>query len=128
MKILILAGQFYPDLAGSGIATCLIARFMAERGHNVTVCVDEDNRYLSEVNGHPDFKIIHIPEYKDFMTGLADFGKPARAIAKELRKTMTLSMYIATCLCYYYPLLVILSVIQKCFLRSGMLLILEKEH
>lgn len=43
MKILILAGQFYPDLAGSGIATCLIARFMAERGHNVTVCVDEDN-------------------------------------------------------------------------------------
>ena len=86
MKILILAGQFYPDLAGSGIATCLIARFMAERGHNVTVCVDEDNRYLSEVNGHPDFKIIHIPEYKDFMTGLAGFGKPARAIAKELRK------------------------------------------
>lgn len=86
MKILILAGQFYPDLAGSGIATCLIARFMAERGHNVTVCVDEDNQYLSEVNGHPDFKIIHIPEYKDFMTGLAGFGKPARAIAKELRK------------------------------------------
>lgn len=73
MKILLIAGQFYPDLAGSGIATHAIARTLASRGHRVTVCVDSGNQYLEKVDKNPVFNVVFLPGYKDFLTGKGGF-------------------------------------------------------
>lgn len=86
MKILLLAGQFYPDLAGSGIATHMIANKLAQRGYDVTVCVDVSNSYLRTVNGSPRFKIKFINNYKAFMTGQSSFQNPTKEIYNVIKE------------------------------------------
>ena len=85
MKILLIAGQFYPDLAGSGTATHYIANDLARRGHDVTVYVDSKNTYY-EFNPHPNFTLEFIPDFKAFMTGGAGFKAPTEAIHSLLDK------------------------------------------
>ena len=86
MKILLLAGQFYPDLAGSGIATHMIANKLAQRGYDVTVCVDVSNSYLRTVNGSPCFKNKFINNYKAFMTGQSSFQNPTKEIYNVIKE------------------------------------------
>ena len=78
LKILLVAGQFYPDLAGSGIATYNIARQLVRRGHDVTVCIDENNAYDNSPN--EGFKVIRLLKYKDFATGRTGFKEATLCI------------------------------------------------
>lgn len=78
LRILLIAGQFYPDLAGSGIATYNIAKQLAQRGHNVTVCIDENNTYDDSLN--EGFRVVRLLKYKDFATGRAGFKEATLCI------------------------------------------------
>ncbi len=85
MKILLVAGQFYPDLAGSGIATYTVAKYLTERGHQVTVCVDSENQFLKLVSKRPGFKLVPISNYKDFLTGRSSFQKSTQGLYDIIR-------------------------------------------
>lgn len=107
MKILIIAGQFYPDLAGSGIATHYIAQNLAARGHAVTVCVDATNEYLN-INPNPSFNIEFIPDFKLFMAGKAGFKVSAEALYEVVGRQRPDVIHV-----YSYMPMLLLSLMPK---------------
>src|SRR5574344_1931212 len=72
MKILIIAGKFYPMIVGSGMATYFVASEMARRGHNVTVVVDREYSEALKAEGLP-FKVRYVSDYTSFMMGEKGF-------------------------------------------------------
>jgi len=85
MKILIIAGKFYPMIVGSGTATYLVATELAKRGHDVTVVVDKEYRTLLK-NEKLLFKIIYISGYTLYMTGKGDFRSPTSELYLKISK------------------------------------------
>jgi glycosyltransferase involved in cell wall biosynthesis len=86
MKVLILAGQFYPDLAGSAVATHNVARYLSARGHEVTVVADSANRPALEQRDLP-YRVEYARLYKAFMTGDAGFKKATEDIYAIVQKS-----------------------------------------
>lgn len=79
LRILILAGQFYPDIAGSAVATDAIATSLAKKGHSVTVLCDSNNKKcLDKLDKLYQLKFAD--NYKSFMTGDNSFKQATQSI------------------------------------------------
>lgn len=86
MKILIIAGKFYPMIVGSGMATYFVANEMANRGHDVTVVIDREYSELLK-NKELPFKIQYASDYTSFMMGEKSFHRATEDIYLGLRRS-----------------------------------------
>lgn len=74
MKILIVAGKFFPMIVGSGMATYFVASEIARRGHDVTVVIDRE--YLCSLKDKKlPFKVHYVSDYTAFMMGEKGFRR-----------------------------------------------------
>ncbi|MCX6717389.1 MAG: glycosyltransferase [Candidatus Taylorbacteria bacterium] len=88
MKILYLAGQFYPDLAGSSVTNTLIVSELTKIGHDVTVVAGKKNTMcgLSKEKKIFPFHLKRVKNYIEFAKGNAGFVEPTRAIYDLITK------------------------------------------
>lgn len=86
MRILFIAGQFYPKIVGSGTVTYFIAKHLAHRGHDITVAADDESRDLLK-DTELSFSLKFIESYKEFATGKAGFREVTEQIYSLLKKS-----------------------------------------
>lgn len=86
MRILIIAGKFYPVIVGSGMATYFIANELAQLRHEVTVVVDKDYE-VSLKNEKLPYKMIYISGYTSYIFGKGGFRRPTSELFTKISKS-----------------------------------------
>lgn len=102
IKILLIAGQFYPDIAGSAVATYFIAESLALRGYEATVIIDSLSKSALEKRPHK-FKAEYVDNYKKCMVGDIGFKKVTEDVYSIIKRSKCDIIHVYS----YLPMLIL---------------------
>lgn len=102
MRVVILSSRFHPQLVGSGTSAYIMAKGLAERGHEVTVITDDSVRPLA-VNLKFPFKTVYITDLEKYSRGTASFKVPTEMTYEAIKEARADIIHV----CNFMPMLMI---------------------